>query len=186
MRRIIAVILALCATTLLLPACGIQSDAPPVGNDPSASPATAADFTDTDFSGHWAISQVFDSQGAEVSADKLAKLEGFTLELLPDGTYFVYDEEGIVLGPGRYKVEKDNLILEAKDVQTIYTVADVNTLRGATVDGCITVLTRQPEPAPTSDEQGPDEGEDETGEPQDGEDISEEGSALDEPSTEAA
>lgn len=200
MKKIIAIILALCVMALL-PACGVRNDTPPAaGESPSASPATAVDFTGTDFSGHWAISQAFDSEGAEVSAAKLAELGGFTLELLPDGAYFVYDAAGAVLGQGSYTVEKDIMILEAKGVQTIYTAMDANTLRGATADGCVTVLTRQPEPAPTPDEQEPDdtsEGEDETGEPGDEEDdipeedapeedAPEEDSASAAPSTEAA
>lgn len=191
MRRIIAVISALCVVALLT-ACVDQSDTlPAAGESPSASPSAAVDFTGTDFSGHWAVSQAFDSEGAEVSADKLAEL-GFTLELLPDGTYFVYDAKGVVLGLGSYKVEKDIMILEATDVQTIYTVTDANTMRGATADGCVTVLTRQPEPEPTPDEQEPEdmtEGEDMTGETEDMEediDFQEEDSASASPSAEAA
>ncbi|MGI5919923.1 MAG: hypothetical protein ACOX8N_09830 [Christensenellales bacterium] len=190
MRRIIAVILALCAMALLA-ACGAQSDTlPAAGESSSASPSAAADFSGIDFSGHWAVSQAFDSEGAEVSADKLTEL-GFILELLPDGTYFVYDAEGEVLGPGSYKVEKDIMILEAKGVQTIYTVTDANTLRGATADGCVTVLTRQPEPEPTPDEEPEDmyEGEDMTGETEEAEediDIPEEDDAPASSSTEAA
>ena len=193
MRRIIAVVSALCAIALLA-ACGDQGEKPPAAESPSASPSAAADFTGTDFSGHWAVSQAFDSEGAEVSADKLAALN-FTLELLPDGTYFVYDAEGKVLGPGSYKVEKDIIILEAKGVQTIYTIADANTLRGATADGCVTVLIRQPEQEP--EEQEPEdmsEGEDTAGEMEETEedtdipeeDVSEEGSASASPETEAA
>jgi len=189
MRRIIAVISALCVMALLA-ACGAQSNTlPAAGESPSASPSEAADFTGTDFSGHWAVSQAFDSEGTEVSAAKLAVL-GFTLELLPDGTYFVYAAEGEVLGSGSYKVEKDSMILEAKGVQTIYTVIDANTLRGATEDGCVTVLTRQPEPEPTPDEQPEDmfEGEDMTGETQEAEediDIPEEDGTPASPSSEA-
>ncbi|NLT98653.1 MAG: hypothetical protein GXW96_10985 [Christensenellaceae bacterium] len=196
MRRIIAVISALCAMALLA-ACGAQSNTrPAAGESPSAPPSAEADYTGTDFSGHWAVSQAFDSEGAEVSADRLAEL-GFMLELLPDGTYFVYDAKGEVLGPGSYKVEKDIMILEAKGVQTIYTVIDANTLRGATADGCVTILTRQPEPEPTPDEPEPEdmsEGEDMTGEAEEEEedidipeeDVSEENGSPASPSTEAA
>jgi hypothetical protein len=170
MRRTIAIILALCLAALL-PGCGTKSEGP-VTSGASSNPSSVEkpDYTNTDFSGHWAVSQVFDSAGEAVSSDRLAELGGFTLELLMDGTYFVYDASGAVLGQGRYTVQKDVMTLEAGGVQTIYTVTDQDTLSGATSDGSVTILTRQPEPAPAVEEEEPvddtAEGEDVTTSPE--------------------
>ena len=175
MRRTIAIILALCLAALL-PGCGAKTEGPAASGISSGPSSTAEpDFTNTDFSGHWAVSQVFDSAGEAVSAERLTELGCFTLELLTDGTYFVYDTAGAVLGQGRYSVEKDVMTLEAGGVQTIYTVTDQDTLRGATADGSVTILIRQPEPTPAVDEEEPDddtaEGEDVTTSPEETEDI---------------
>ncbi len=155
MRRTIAIILTLCLA-VLLPGCGTKGEGPAAAAT-SSGPSSAAevDFTNTDFSGHWEVSQVFDSAGEAVSAERLAELGSFTLELLTDGTYFVYDASGAVLGQGRYTVQKDVMTLEADGVQTIYTITGQDTLSGATADGSVTLLTRQPEPAAAADEEEP-------------------------------
>lgn len=157
MRKSIAIILMLCVTAAFA-GCGQQTNGTvPQGQTAPSASATQADYTNTDFSGHWAVTAVYDQAGNAISSDKISELGSFTLELLTDGTYFVYDASGAVLGQGSYLVNKDVMTLSAGGVQTLYTVMDKDTLRGAAADGSVTVLVRQPEETPAVDEEEPGE-----------------------------
>lgn len=154
MKRAFLMILALC---LLAALAGCGSKAPdnspaqttnPVSSDTPAN-STAPDFGSADFSGHWAVSEVYDSAGEQVTGPAFDALDtGFMLELLTDGVYFVYDDAGAVLGQGTYAVNGDLLTLTAGSAQTVYTITDVDTLRATAPDSSVTVMSRQPEEAP--------------------------------------
>jgi|GEM_PF-3270456 len=167
MRKTIAIVLSLILAAAFSGCDQQKEGSTSQATTPAPSATTEPDFSDTDFSGHWAVSAVYDSAGDTVSESKMKSLGGFTLELLTDGTYFVYDESGAVLGQGSYTVNKNVMALSAGGVQTIYTVMDKDTLRGAATDGSVTVLTRQPEETPAIDDG--DQPDDDTG---DGTDVS--------------
>lgn len=163
MKKAILMILALCLLAVSA-GCGdnlpaenpVQTTAPAI----TPAPTTTPDYGHVDFSGHWAVSEVYDSVGSPVTGSAFEALEtGFELELLKDGVYFVYDGAGVVLGQGSYAVSGDVLTLTAGGAQTVYTVADENTLRTTAQDGSVTVMTRLPEEAP-KDSETPDDEED--------------------------
>ncbi len=175
MKRTFLMILALC---LLAALAGCKDDSAaespaytPAPADATPSSTTAPDYTNTDFSGHWAVSEVYDSAGEQVTGDSFAALDtGFMLELLKDGVYFVYDAQGAVLGQGTYAVGGDLLTLTAGGAQTVYTITDENTFRATAADGSVTVMARQPEETP--EETAVPEDEEDTqdgGTPEDGE-----------------
>lgn len=136
---------------LLLSACGTERDIPQTpadtaaqSNTPAPTATPAPDFTKTDFSGRWAVSDVIDSEGIPISdAEKQDIGAGFMLELLPGGTYFVYDENGQVLGQGAYGVALNQLTLTAQGAQTVYEIVDTETLRSTQTDTSVTVMKRE-------------------------------------------
>jgi hypothetical protein len=147
MKRILLVCLAV--ALLALNACGGGGDtAPTVTPAPSItpSPTPAPDFSGTDFSGRWHVSAVIDSNGAPLSDSEKEELgAGFTLELLPGGSYFVYDEDGKVLGQGEYAVAQSRLALTAENTETVYEIVDRDTLHITQPDGSVTVMKRNPD-----------------------------------------
>lgn len=152
MKRVFLMILLLCLLAAMA-GCkdGSPSESPtqtatPV---PGASSAAEMDYAAADFSGHWAVSELYDTAGKQVTGSAFEALDtGFMLELLADGKYFVYDAEGAVLGQGTYAVSGDVLTLDAGGAQTVYDIADENTLRATAADGSVTIMARQAEEAP--------------------------------------
>lgn len=139
-------ILCLTAALLILSACGGGSDmaaavTPAPSNTPAPTPTP--NFSGTDFSGRWQVSEIIDSNGAALSDEQKEELgAGFTLELLPDGAYFVYDAEGKALGQGEYAVAQNRLTLTADDAKTVYEIIDGDTLRIEAPDSSVTVMKR--------------------------------------------
>ncbi len=139
----------LLAFVLLLGACGNESGhavtPTTVSEQPKAPTATPTpDFSGTDFSGHWYVFELIDSNGMPVTEAELQNLgAGFTLELLPSGTYFVYHQDGKVLGQGTYSVALNQLILSANGTDTVYEIADADTLRMTQPDTSITVMKKK-------------------------------------------
>ncbi len=178
-------VLLLTALVLLLGACGNSNEAPPSGETesvPSENPSPTAtptpDFAGTDFSGRWHVFEIIDSNGLPVSdAEKQNMGAGFILELLANGTYFVYGADGKVLGQGAYSVALNQLTLTAQGSQTVYEITDADTLRITQPDTSATVMKRE---AKESTEEG-DVIEGETsGETPEGDVIEEEADFLDE------
>ncbi len=152
-------ILFLIALVLLLSACGDGNQASASGETkeaaselPSPTATPTPDFTGTDFSGRWNVSEIIDSNGQPVSdAEKQNLGAGFVLELLPNATYFVYGADGKVLGQGAYSVALNQLTLAAQGSQTVYEILDADTLRITEPDSSITVMKRE---AKEPEEQG--------------------------------
>lgn len=142
-------ILCLAFALLALSACGSGSDtASAFTPEPTLtpSPTPAPDFSGTDFSGRWYVHEIIDSNGKSLSDAEMQDLDaGFTLELIPGGAYFVYDEGGRVLGQGDYAVTLDRLALRAGKNETVYEIVDGDTLRAIQPDGSITVMKRMTE-----------------------------------------
>jgi len=139
--------LLLLVFSFLLSACvsgGDTSAPPPETPAPTQTPApTPVDFSGTDFSGRWRVSDVIDSNGTPAGDAMKRELgAGFTLELLSGGTYFVYDEDGQALGQGTYAVAQNELRLTAGDAGTVYEIVDADTLRATSSDGSVTVMKR--------------------------------------------
>lgn len=128
---------------------------------PTATATPTPDFSGTDFSGNWHVSEIIDSNGMTVTdAEKQNLGAGFILELLPDGTYFVYNQDGKVLGQGTYSVALNQLILTANSAETDYEIVDADTLRIIQPDTSITIMKREVIEAAEGEDQIP---EDETG-----------------------
>ncbi len=169
--------LFLTVLVLLLSACGNGNQSPPPGESetaPSESPSPTAtptpDFAGTDFSGRWYVSEIIDSNGLPVSdAEKQNLGAGFILELLANGTYFVYGADGKVWGQGAYSVAMNQLTLTAQSLSTVYEIADADTLRITEPDTSITVMKREAKELP--DEGDVIEGEETTGETPEGGDV---------------
>lgn len=169
--------LFLTVLVLLLSACGNGNQSPPPGESetaPSESPSPTAtptpDFAGTDFSGRWYVSEIIDSNGLPVSdAEKQTLGAGFILELLANGTYFVYGADGKVWGQGTYSVAMNQLTLTAQSSSTVYEIADADTLRITEPDTSITVMKR--EAKELSGEGDVIEGEETTGETPEGGDV---------------
>jgi hypothetical protein len=141
-RRMILIFLALLLLTVVS-ACGnnINTAATPVA---TPTPTPIPDFSDTDFSDRWYVAEIIDSNGVSLSETEKQDLgAGFTLELLPSGTYFVYDENGQALGQGDYSVTMGQLTLTAQDAQTVYEIVDADTLRITQPDASVTVMKRE-------------------------------------------
>jgi protein involved in sex pheromone biosynthesis len=145
------IVLVLTALVLLFSACTNGSQAPSSGETgtvqseisaPTATPTP--DFAGTDFSGRWYVFEIIDSNGMPVSdVDKQNLGGGFILELLANGTYFVYGSDGKVLGQGAYSVTLNQLTLTAQGSSTVYEIADADTLRITQTDTSITVMKRE-------------------------------------------
>lgn len=128
---------------------------------PTATATPTPDFSGTDFSGSWHVSEIIDSNGMAVTdAEKQNLGAGFILELLPDGTYFVYNQDGKVLGQGTYSVALNQLILTANSAETAYEIVDADTLRIIQPDTSITIMKREVIEAAEGEDQIP---EDDTG-----------------------
>jgi hypothetical protein len=144
-------VLFLTVLVLLFSACGDGNQSPSSGEpgaEQSGIPAPTAtpipDFAGTDFSGRWHVSEVIDSNGLPVSdAEKQTLGAGFILELLTNGTYFVYGADGKVLGQGAYSVMLNQLTLTAQGASTVYEITDADTLRITQTDTSITVMKRE-------------------------------------------
>jgi len=142
-------IVCLAAGLLVLTACGGIGDtlsAATPAPDTTVTPSPFIDFSGTDFSGRWRVSDVIDSTDAAVDDEQKEELgAGFTLELLPGGAYFVYDAAGKALGQGEYAVSSARLTLTADDAETVYEIVDCDTLRITEPDSSVTVMKRCPE-----------------------------------------
>ena len=124
------------------------------------SPTPVPDFSDTDFSGTWYVSGVILADGKTLSEDEISRLDTFTLELLPNGTYFLYREDGSVMGQGEYSITDNRLVFSADGQETVYLIQDENTLHGTAPDDSITVMTRRiedPEEEDDTETDVPDE-----------------------------
>lgn len=146
MKRILLVLLIM--ILLIFGACGKNDvpveamiatpDATPTG---TPAPTPAPDFSGTDFSGTWYVAEIIDSVGQKIDENEIQSLGGdFTLEMLNDGVYFVYDEKGAVLGQGEYSIMQNQLTLTAADAETFYEIQDEDTLCCTSSDGSITVM----------------------------------------------
>ncbi len=144
MKKAIAMILALCVLAALS-GCGQNTPEPEQPTEPGAIATPEPVYTAADFAGHWTVSEVYDVKGQPVTGSELTALGSFTLELLADGTYFVYDAAETALGQGSYALSGKVLTLSAGSLETSYEVTDINTLRCKSEDGSVTVLTRLPE-----------------------------------------
>jgi len=158
MKKIVVLFLA--ALALMFSACGNgekgtpsptaelqQSDVP----SPTATPVS--DFAGTDFAGRWYVYELIDSNGMPVTeAEKQNLGAGFTLELLPNGTYFVYDQNVKVLGQGAYSVLLNQLVLTANDAEIAYEIVDADTMRMTQPDTSITVMKREADDTAEGDE----------------------------------
>ena len=124
----------------------VTKTAPPAPSQPPA-----PDFSGTSFTGNWIVSKVTASDGTPASENEIKQIGAdFTLEILKDGIYFVYNAKGKVLGQGKYVVEKDAMTMTAGDKTTVYKILDGNTMQSAAVDGSITTMSKnkaQPEDA---------------------------------------
>ncbi len=141
MRRFCALLLVMAMATALFAAC-VNNE--PKESDPSASPTpVTSDYSETDFTGEWRVSQVLDSLGAPVSGDKLKDIGAdYTIEILAGGMYIICGAEGKEIGQGEYSLEQDKLIFKAAGGETIYTIRDENTIQSTAADGSVTVMTR--------------------------------------------
>ena len=145
------VVMFLLALVLLTSACanGDGRAVTPSGEvGPSEAPTATAtptpDFSGTDFSGSWYVSEIIDSNGLPITEVEMQNLgAGFTLELLPNGTYFVYNPDGKALGQGTYSVSLDKLLLTANGIESAYEIIDADTLRVTQPDTSITVMKRE-------------------------------------------
>lgn len=153
----------LIAMSIVLGACGADSDKPQQDNTqtpaaapaatpvktpeatptPTPAPTPAPDFSETDFTGRWRVSEVIDSEGQTVRESEMQSLNiGFMLELLENGIYFVYEEDGDILGQGEYSITRNQLTLTASDQETVYEIRDQDTLWCESADKSVTVMTR--------------------------------------------
>ena len=131
---------------------------------PTATATPTPDFSGTDFSGNWHVSEIIDSNGMAVTdAEKQNLGAGFILELLPDGTYFVYNQDGKVLGQGTYSVALNQLILTANSAETAYEIVDADTLRIIQPDTSITIMKREVIEAAEGEDQIPEDDTGDTG-----------------------
>lgn len=131
---------------------------------PTATATPTPDFSGTDFSGNWHVSEIIDSNGMAVTdAEKQNLGAGFILELLPDSTYFVYNQDGKVLGQGTYSVALNQLILTANSAETAYEIVDADTLRIIQPDTSITVMKREVIEAAEGEDQIPEDDTGDTG-----------------------
>lgn len=179
--------LLLTVLVLLFSACGNGNQAPPgetetvPGDNPSPTATPTPDFAGTDFSGRWHVSEIIDSNGLPVSdAEKQNMGAGFILELIANGSYFVYGDDGKLMGQGTFSIALNQLTLAAQGSQTVYEIIDADTLRITQPDTSITTMKREPkEPAEEGDVVEGDTPESNT--PEGGETIEEESDFQDEP-----
>lgn len=143
MKRCCTILLVLVIAAALFSGCADNNtpDAtPPVSQSSETAPP---DFSGTDFTGVWGVSQVLDSLGAPAGEDKLKEIGAdYTLELLSGGMYIICDAEGREIGQGEYGVTQDRLIFSAAGGETVYTIRDENTIQCTADDGSVTVMTR--------------------------------------------
>lgn len=120
--------------------------------------SSGADFSVTDFSGKWCVSEMRFPGGKPLDASEMQLMgSGITLELLDNGVYFVYGPDGAALGQGQYSVAGGVLTCTAGEQQTVYQIVDENTLRSVSDDNSVTVMSKQPEPSPSiTGEDSPD------------------------------
>ncbi len=117
------------------------------------SPTPVPDFSQTDFSGKWQVKELVDSNGETVSQDILQSMEtSFTLELLSGDEYFVYDENGGLLGQGTYSVTLNLLTLTAADEETVYEIQNEDTICCTLSDRCVTVMEKSDEESLDADD----------------------------------
>ena len=148
-------LIVLIALLLICSACsdtGVPENTSSAGTATPVPTATPEDFSGTDFSGIWSVSQIIDSEGNAVDDTEMQALGAdFTLELLAGETYFVYDASGSPLGQGTYAISLNLLTLTAGNVQTVYEIEDSDTLRCPSDDGSITVMKRSKEDMQSDD-----------------------------------
>ena len=138
-------ILSLIVLIAILAACqdSIKADSQTASamNAPTETPAPV--YSETDFLGQWYVSAILDAKGNPLKDSDLQQIDSdFTLELLEDGVYFVYDAEGSVLGQGKFSVADNTLTCSAGGKTTIYLIAE-NTLTCVSEDGSTTVMSRR-------------------------------------------
>jgi hypothetical protein len=110
---------------------------------PTATPTPVPEYAIADVAGTWCVGSILNSAGEPLSDSKIEELgAGFSLELLEDGNYFVYDADSAVMGQGTYTVDKNLLTLSAADTETVYTIDDENTLSVTSQDDSVTVMVR--------------------------------------------
>lgn len=144
------VVMFLMALVLFSSACtngngkaAMPSSSPGQSEAPTATETPTPDFSGTDFSGSWHVSEIIDSNGLPINEAEMQSLgAGFTLELLPNGTYFVYNSDGKALGQGTYSVSLDKLLLAANGIESAYEIIDADTLRIIQPDTSITIMKR--------------------------------------------
>jgi len=149
MRKYIVLILFLMIFAYLSAACGqnevpAQSAATP---SPTGTPAPTPtpDYTNTDFSGTWYVSGVFASNGTTLNSREMQALGAdFTMEILADGIYYIYDAEGAAIGKGDYLVSHKRLTCFADGQKTVYEIQDADTLICTAADNSVTVMSRRP------------------------------------------
>jgi hypothetical protein len=148
MKKLISVILIF-ATLAGLSACaGAEGAMNP--NAPGSSPLSEADMA-----GSWYVSQVLAPDGTPATSEEMERLgAGFTLELLKDGIYFIYDATGKALGQGQYSISSGTLTCTVGEMELVYTIVDPATLRGRAVDGSVTILARKPEEPSVGEPEG--------------------------------
>ena len=165
------IILLVLAVLVLTAACADNSGTETTGiteSGAAATPTPEPDFSDTDFSGTWCVTEVLDSNGTSVTDSELEQLGAdFSLELAGDGVYFVYDSGGTVLGQGVYSVSSDVLSLTADSEVSEYQIQDADTISATAEDGSVTVLTRCCTDTLEEGEQTSDEADTSTGDEQD-------------------
>ncbi len=111
---------------------------------PTQAPTPVPDFSQTDFTGIWYVSGIITADGNSLSENEVSLLDaGFTLELLPEGVYFVYQSNGNVLGQGQYSVSENLLICSADGRETVYVIQDKDTLLSKAPDDTTTIMTRR-------------------------------------------
>jgi hypothetical protein len=172
MRRSCAILLVLVMMMALLAAC--TKDGTPSGQTSGAATPqptpTLPNYSVADFIGRWAVSALYDSSGAALTAEEIIQAGAdFTLEFLDGGSYFLYDAQGAPIGQGQYSVAQLELTLNANGAQTVYAIENADTLRCEAEDGSVTVMARvadteEPDTEET-DMQETDTQETETGEP---------------------
>ena len=128
---------------------------------PTATPTPVPEYAIADVTGTWCVGTILDSEGTPLSETKMQQMgAGFSLELLEDGNYFVYDADGVVMGQGTYAVDKNELILSAAEAETRYVIDDENTLSITSADDSVTMMTRCCSDVETDEEEADTDGAD--------------------------
>ena len=182
---IIMLIIALLAAALAACAAGDTNNSKTTPEESATDTTTPPpDYSDVDFSGNWRVSGIIATDGTPLSSAEMSEMTpGFTLELLSDGKYFVYDADGATLGQGQYSVSANKLTCTAEDEETVYEIIDSNTLKCTADDKSATVMSRVadeevedeyiPDDAENPEDESPDDADDTEEAPEDDTDTQE-------------